>query len=124
MTDIAFNFQVAVNKRNYGSSSQLIDQALREGTIQELVLGLKEIEKAESLITLERRDHIFYYFGMWDIYFAVQIPSTSVLELLQKHAVGDNARTFMVGFIRDLVDTRDNRFDQFCVNIQTIRMLL
>ncbi len=120
MTDIALNFQVAVNERNYASSSQLIDQALREGTIQELVLGLKEIEKAESLLTLERRDHIFYYFGMWDIYFAVQIPSTSVLELLQKHAVGDNARTFMVGFIRDLVDTRDNRFDQFCVNIQTI----
>ena len=120
MKDIALNFQVAVNERNYSTSSQLIDQALGEGTLPDLVLGLEEIEKAVSHITLERRDHIFSYLGMWDIYFAVQIPSINVLELLQKHDARNNAQTFMVDFIRDLIDRQDNRFDQFCVNIQTI----
>lgn len=120
MPDIALNFQVAVNERNYATSSQLIEQALREGTLPDLVLGLEEIEKAVSHITLERRDHIFYYLGMWDIYFAVQVPSIHVLELLQEHAVRDNARAFMVDFFRDIVVKQDSRFDQFCVNIQTI----
>ncbi|OLS30162.1 MAG: hypothetical protein ThorAB25_11590 [Candidatus Thorarchaeota archaeon AB_25] len=120
MPDIALNFQVAVNEGNYSTSSRLIDQALGDGTLLDLVLGLREIEEAASHITLERRDHIFSYLGMWDIYFAVQIPSIDVLELLHKHSVRENARTFMVDFIRDLVDRQDNRFDQFCINIQTI----
>lgn len=120
MTNIALKFQAAVNERNYSDSSQLINQTIKEGTIQELVLGLEEIDKTLSHITLERRDHIFYYLGLWDVYFAVQLPSKDVLGLLHNRDLRENARVFMVEFIRDLVNRNDNRFDQFCVNIQTI----
>lgn len=120
MTDIALSFQDAVTERNYSTSSQLIDQALRGGTILELVLGLEAIEEVGSPTTLELRDHIFYYLGMWDIYFAVQIPSTEIMKLVHRSDIRDRAQTFMVDFNRDILERKDNRFDQFCVNIQTI----
>ncbi|MFW9834521.1 MAG: HEAT repeat domain-containing protein [Candidatus Thorarchaeota archaeon] len=120
MTDIAIDFQVAVEERNYSRSSQLIETASRTNTISDLLLGLEEIESKEQHVTLERRDHIFHYLGMWDIYYAVQIPSIYVLDILQENNVQENPQEFMVDFIRTLLDTKDGRFDQFCINIQTI----
>ncbi|MHA2360279.1 MAG: hypothetical protein ACXAB5_08395 [Candidatus Thorarchaeota archaeon] len=120
MTDIALSFHEAVTMSNYSTSSQLLDQSLRGGSILELVLGLEAIEEVGSPITLELRDHIFYYLGMWDIYFAVQIPSTEVMKLVHRSDIRDKAQTFMVEFNRDILERKDNRFDQFCVNIQTI----
>ncbi|MHA2200664.1 MAG: HEAT repeat domain-containing protein [Candidatus Thorarchaeota archaeon] len=120
MTDIASSFQVAVNERNYSKSSQLIHQVLKEGMLPQLVSGLREIEEKATHITLEQRDHIFYYLGLWDVYYAIQVPSIDVLDLLHRHDVQNNAPQFITDFIRDLVDKKDNRFDQFCVNIQTI----
>ncbi len=117
---MVLSFQVAVNERNYTSSTQIIDQALRDGTLLGLVSGLEEIEKTVPHITLAQRDHIFHYLGLWDIYFAVQMPSRNVLELLEGCAVHEDAQTFMVDFIRGLVDKQDERFDQFCIDIQTI----
>jgi hypothetical protein len=120
LTDIAISFQVAVNERNYSRSSQLFDQVLKEGMLPQIVSGLREIEEKTTRITLERRDHIFYYLGLWDVYYGIQVPSIDILDLLHQHDVQNNAPQFMTNFIRDLVDKKDNRFDQFCVNIRTI----
>jgi len=118
--DLVLAFQAAVSERDYSRSSQMIDGALANGTLQDLVSGLDELEKTQTHITLERRDHIFRYLDMWDIYFAVQISSKDVLHILQINEIRDNPQAFMVDFIRDLLDGRDKRFDQFCINVQTI----
>jgi hypothetical protein len=120
LKDIALDFQVAVEERNYLRSSQLMETASRTNTMSDLILGLEEVEKQEHHITLERRDHIFRYLGMWDIYYAVQIPSIYVLDILHENNIQENPQEFMVDFIRNLLDTKDSRFDQFCINIQTI----
>lgn len=98
----------------------MIDQALKNDALSALIEGLEELEKVAAHITLENRDHIFHYLGMWDIYFAVQIPSLNVLRVLKDRSVRENPQSFMVAFTRDLLVERDRRFDQFCINIQTI----
>ncbi|TFH10776.1 MAG: HEAT repeat domain-containing protein, partial [Candidatus Thorarchaeota archaeon] len=120
MNDIAQSIQKAIAERNYSASSHMFDHALRENSIPDLIEALEEMEEAASLLTLELRDHVFYYLGMWDIYFAVQITSLDVLRILREHNVKQDAPTFMIDFIRNLLDTKDSRFSQFCVNIETI----
>ena len=106
--------------RDYIESSRILDSVLKNGQLSELIHDLEEHEKETSLITLELRDHIFHYLKMWDIYFAVQISSIGILRILEENDVRENPQIFMTDFIRDLFVAHDNRFDQFCVNIQTI----
>jgi hypothetical protein len=93
---------------------------MNKGTILDLVVGLEALEESTSRTTLELRDHIFYFLGMWDIYFAVQIPSLDVLRILDINDVKERAQNFMVHYIRNLLDRKDTKFDQFCVNIESI----
>jgi len=106
--------------RDYNETSGILNSALMNGQLLEIISGLEEFEKETSSITLELRDHIFHYLGMWDIYFAVQISSIDVLRILEDNNIRENPQVFMIDFIRDLFIKNDNRFDQFCVNIQTI----
>ena len=120
MTDIAQSIQKAIAERNYAASTHMLDHALRENSLPDLIVVLEEMEEAAPLLTLELRDHIFYYLGMWDIYFAVQITSIDILRILHEHNVEKDAPIFMIEYIRNLLDTKDNRFSQFCVNVGTI----
>lgn len=120
MTDIAQSFQKAIAERNYAASTHLLDHALRENGLPDLITVLEEMEEAAPLITLELRDHVFYYLGMWDIYYAVQISSIDILRILDEHNVENDASIFMIDYIRNLLETRDDRFSQFCINIETI----
>ena len=109
-----------MEERNYSRSSHLIETASRTNVMSDLILGLEELEKQEHHVTLELRDHVFHYLGIWDIYFSVQIPSIYVLDILREHDVKEDPQSFMVNFVRSLLDSKDSRFDQFCINIQTI----
>ncbi|MFW9980978.1 MAG: hypothetical protein ACFFE3_03550 [Candidatus Thorarchaeota archaeon] len=120
MKDIAIQYQDAVTERDYSTSSLLIEQAMKHDALSDLIAGLETIEESVQHLTLEVRDHVFHTLGLWDIYFAVQMSSIDVLKLLDNQDTCENARIFMVDFIRTLLDRKDKRFDQFCVNIQTI----
>ena len=120
MTDLELEIQKAIAERNYSASANLLDRALHEGSLLKLVTKLEEIEEKASLLTLEIRDHIFHYLGMWDIYFAVQLPSIIVLQLLHENNIEKDAQVFMIDYIRDFLDAEDYRFDQFCVEVETI----
>ena len=114
------DIQKAIAERNYFASSYLLDYALQEGSLHELITKLEEINEAASLLTLEFRDHIFHYLGMWDIYFAVQIPSIVVLKILHESNIEKDAQVFMIDYIRGFLDAEDFRFDQFYVEVETI----
>ncbi|MFW9810071.1 MAG: HEAT repeat domain-containing protein [Candidatus Thorarchaeota archaeon] len=120
MKDLAIRYQDAVAERDYSTSSLLIEQALKQGNITDMARSLETIEGSVHHLTLEVRDHIFHTLGLWDVYFAVQMSSTDVLKLLKDQETRENARIFMVDFIRNLLKRKDKRFDQFCVNIQTV----
>ncbi|MCJ7817337.1 MAG: HEAT repeat domain-containing protein, partial [Candidatus Thorarchaeota archaeon] len=120
MTNSEFDIQKAIAERNYTASMQLFEHAMKKGNISELVREIEQIEEEAPLLTLELRDHIFYFLRMWSIYFAVQIPSIDVLKLLDDNSISKNAPVFMIEFIRNLLDRKDSRFSQFCVNIDTI----
>lgn len=114
------DIQKAIAERNYSASTYLLDDALQEGSLLELITKLEEINEAASLLTLEFRDHIFHYLGMWDIYFAVQIPSIVVLKILHENNIEKDAQVFMIDYIRGFLDAEDFRFDQFYVEVETI----
>jgi len=120
LTDVVQNFKKAIAERNYSGSMHLLDTALHEASILELATKLEEVEQAVPLQTLEFRDHIFYYLNMWDIYFAVQIPSIEVLKLLHENNVVNNSQVFMIDFIRDLLDSENSQFNQYSVDVETI----
>ncbi len=120
MTDLELDIQKAIAERNYSASAYLLDDALQEGSLLGLITKLEEINEAASLLTLEFRDHIFHYLGMWDIYFAVQIPSIVVLKILHENNIEKDAQVFMIDYIRGFLDAEDFRFDQFCVEVETI----
>ncbi|MFW9812746.1 MAG: hypothetical protein ACFFF9_09825 [Candidatus Thorarchaeota archaeon] len=120
MTDIALSLQNAISEGDYATSSRFIDWTMKKGALIDLVSGLEALEEATSHTTLELRDHVFYFLGMWDVYFAVQMSSTDVLKLLSINGVQERAQDFMVHYINNLLDRKDPRFDQFCVNIQTV----
>ncbi len=120
MTDLELDIQKAIAERNFSASAYLLEHALREGSLLELIKKLEEIEQKASLLTLEFRDHIFHYLGMWDIYFAVQLPSINVLQLLHENDIEKDAQVFMIDHIRGLLERGDSKFDQYCVNVETI----
>ena len=120
MTDLELDIQKAIAERNYSASAYLLDYALHEGSLLELTRKLEEIEQKASLLTLEIRDHIFHYLGMWDIYFAVQITSIDVLEILHENNIEKDFQVFLIDYVRGLLDTEDYRFDQYCVDVETI----
>ena len=120
MTDLELDIQKAIAERNYSVSAYLLDNSLQEGSLLELITKLEEINEAASLLTLEFRDHIFHYLGMWDIYFAVQIPSIVVLKILHENNIEKDAQVFMIDYIRGFLDAEDFRFDQFYVEVETI----
>ncbi|MHA1613999.1 MAG: hypothetical protein ACTSYJ_04090, partial [Candidatus Thorarchaeota archaeon] len=96
MTDLELDIQKAIAERNYAASAYLLEHALQEGSLLELIKKLEEINEAASLLTLEFRDHIFHYLGMWDIYFAVQIPTVDVLQILHENNIEQDAPIFMI----------------------------
>ena len=120
MTDLEVDIQKAIAERNYSASAYLFERALQEGSLLKLTKKLEEINEAASLLTLEFRDHIFHYLGMWDIYFAVQIPSIVVLKILHENNIEKDAQVFMIDYIRGFLDAEDFRFDQFYVEVETI----
>jgi len=120
LTDLDIDIQKAIAERNYSASAYLFEHALQEGSLLKLTKKLEESNEAASLLTLEIRDHIFHYLGMWDIYFAVQIPSIDVLKILHENNIEKDAQVFMIDHIRGVLDTEDCRFDQFCVDVETI----
>ncbi|MFW9795151.1 MAG: hypothetical protein ACFFEE_12655, partial [Candidatus Thorarchaeota archaeon] len=100
MKDIAIQYQDAVTERDYSTSSLLIEQAMKHNALSDLITGLETIEESVQHLTLEVRDHVFHTLGLWDIYFAVQMSSIDVLKLLDNQNTRENARIFMVDFIR------------------------
>ncbi|TFG31592.1 hypothetical protein EU528_05895, partial [Candidatus Thorarchaeota archaeon] len=120
LPDIVQSFQKAIAESNFAASTHLLDHVLHEDSLHDLITVLEENEEAAPLLTLEVRDHIFYYLGMWDIYYAVQMTSIDILRILHEHDVKNEPSIFMIDFIRKLLDDRDKRFSQFCINVATI----
>ncbi|MGY5871875.1 MAG: HEAT repeat domain-containing protein [Candidatus Thorarchaeota archaeon] len=120
MKDIVDDLQKAIADGNYHASGHLFDRALKDGCIPELAVALEKVEEDAQLLTLELRDHIFTFLGMRDIYFAVQIPSINVLRILHENNIVNDAQIFMIDFIRNLLESKDTRFAQFCINVETI----
>jgi len=120
LTDLELDIQKAIAERNYAASAYLLEHALQEGSLLELIKKLEEINEAASLLTLEFRDHIFHYLGMWDIYFAVQIPTVDVLQILHENNIEQDAPIFMIDHIRSLLESEDSKLNQFHIDVETI----
>jgi hypothetical protein len=119
VTDLTQEIQHAINDRNFSVSSHLINHMRKAKSITEVTDALESDYNALSYHTLELRDHISYYFGMWDVYFAVQISSLDMLRLL-KEDMSIDPQVFMLEFTRDLLERQDPRFNQFYASVETI----
>jgi hypothetical protein len=120
LIDIAQSIQKAIVERNYAESAKQLDLVIRENHIISLTNGLKAINAKAEHLSLELRDHLFSYLEMWDIYFAVQMTSVDILLTLDENSIQNSPQLFMIEFIKDLTESKDSRFSQFCVNISTI----
>jgi hypothetical protein len=119
VTDLSQEIQHAISDRNFPASSHLLNHVRKANLITEVADTLEEDYNSLSYHTLELRDHISYYLGMWDVYFAVQISSLDMLRLL-KDDMSIDPQTFMIEFTRRLLDSLDPRFDQFYASVETI----
>lgn len=119
MTDLAHELQTAITERNFPASSHLLEHVRKASKIADVAELLENEYDSLSYHTLELRDHVTYYLGMWDVYFAVQISSLDMLRFLSEEAETD-PQIFMVDFVRDLLKNQDPRFDQFYTSVETI----
>jgi len=119
VTDLALELQKAITERNFPASSHLIEHIRKADRIADVTELLEKEYNSLSYHTLELRDHITYFLGMWDVYFAVQISSLDMLRLLSK-GLDTDPQIFMIDFTRNLLDTQDPRFDQFYASVETI----
>ena len=106
-------------ERNFPASSYLLDRARKNNQIADVAKLLEVEYDPYPQHTLELRDHVTYYLGMWDVYFAVQVSSANMLRLLTNH-VGGDVQVFMIDFVKRLLDQRDSRFNQFYASVETI----
>jgi hypothetical protein len=109
----------AILERNFLASRHLLEHARRDGKIVSIADLLEAEYEASQYHTLELRDHVASYLGIWDVYFAVQITSIQMLRLLAENKSAD-AAVFMLGYIRSLLERGDPRFDHFYVSVETI----
>jgi len=119
VTDLALELQKAIAERNFSASSHLLEHVRTGDMIADVTEILENEYNSLSYHTLELRDHIAYYLGMWDVYFAVQISSIDLLRFL-KDDLETDPQDFMVDFARDLLDKQDQHFDQFYTSVETI----
>jgi len=119
VTDLAHELQQAIAERNFPKSSHLLEHIRKSNRIADVTELLEEEYNSISYHTLELRDHITYYLGMWDVYFAVQVSSLDMLRLLTGD-LGTDPQIFMIDFVRDLLNRQDPRVDQFYISVETI----
>ena len=111
--------QKAIAERNFPASSHLLDRARKNNQVVEAADLLEAEYDSNPHHTLELRDHVTFYLGMWDVYFAVQISSANILRLLTDDVERD-VQVFMIDFVKRLLDQRDSRFNQFYASVETI----
>ena len=109
----------AISDRNFPASSRVLDRARKDNQVVEAVDLLEAEYDSSPHHTLELRDHVTYYLGMWDVYFAVQIPPGNMLRLLTDDIERD-VQVSMIHFVKRLLDERDSRFNQFYASVDTI----
>jgi hypothetical protein len=109
----------AILERNFPASRHLLERARREAKMASIADLLEEEYEESQHHTLELRDHVTSYLGIWDVYFAVQLTSIQMLRLLAEDKSAD-AAVFMLNHIRSLLEQGDPLFDQFFVSVETI----
>jgi hypothetical protein len=119
LTGLVDDFRQAVIERNFHSSRHLLERAKRNGQIPLIAKAIEQDYEVSQHHTLEMRDHVTYYLGLWDVYFAVQISSIELLHLIQENGQRD-AAVFMLNFVKALLEENDPRFDQFYVAVEII----
>ena len=120
MTDISKDLHLAIEKKNFAASGQILDKILQEDHIGEVVDYFENLNAEATHFTLELRDHVMYFLGLWDLYFAVKIPSNELLSIMQENYSQDDIDILTMDFIRDLIEKNDERLDQSNIDIEKI----
>ena len=120
MIDIATQLQKAIEQKNFVESNSILKQALLSGKISKISEHFEETSIEAPHNTLELRDHVLQFLGLWDLYFAVQIPSLDLLSIIQESESNSDIGTATMDFIRGLVEENDERLDQSGIYIERL----
>ncbi|TFG32097.1 HEAT repeat domain-containing protein [Candidatus Thorarchaeota archaeon] len=119
MTDLASDLQKAIAERNFFGSSHLLGHIAQKGEVS-ILERFRETDLQNPHQTLELRDHIMKFLGLWELYFAIDIPSYELMKTLQNKPLSSDIQHQTLEYIRELLDERDTRVDQSCINIDSI----
>jgi hypothetical protein len=119
LTELVTDLKQAIIEHNFPASRHLLERARKDGQIESIAEVLEREYEAGQHHTLELRDHVTSYLGIWDVYFAVQVSSIEMLRLL-KEGESDDVAVFMLDYTRSLLEHGDSRFNQFYVSIEAI----
>jgi hypothetical protein len=119
LKELVTDLKQAIIERNFPASRHLLEHARRGDKMASIADLLEEEYEESQYHTLELRDHVTSYLGIWDVYFAVQLTSIQMLRLLAENKSAD-AVVFMLDYTRSLLERGDPLFDQFFVSVETI----
>lgn len=120
MTKIIDDIQIALEEHNFPVSNHLLNHVLQKNLVSEIMEALERQYNESVHQTLQFRDHILYFLGMWDVYFAIQISSFDLFRELKHLDRREDVVPFMLEFVRNLQERNDLRFDQFSLNVEKI----
>jgi len=117
LIDTATKLRKAIEQKNFAASSSILKQVLLSGKASKISEHFKETDIETSHNTLELRDHVLQFLGLWDLYFAIQVSSFNLLSIIQVNGSESDIGIATMNFIRGLVDRNDERLDQSGIDI-------
>ena len=101
MKDGAKELHDAILQKNYSASSRLLKQIMQEEDVHSVSSYFEGLSDDGLHQTLELRDHVLYFLGLWELYFAVQIPSLKLLTLFQKRGYLNDFEIHSIDVVRE-----------------------
>ncbi|MGD9397950.1 MAG: HEAT repeat domain-containing protein [Candidatus Thorarchaeota archaeon] len=124
MTESVAALLISLDYGDYVSAFSFLDNMLASGQAEQLSKKLErviELDGRFSQYQLKFRDLIAEYLGFGGIYFGLQIPSYSILEMVSGARSRVDAQALLVDIVLELVEKGDSQVNYSLIEIETLK---
>lgn len=120
MTNVGTELHDAIQAKNYSASSTLLNKIIEDNLVDKVAVQFGEQDTQDSHPTLEFRDHALYFMGLWELYFAIEIPSIELLVDIQERRNENDTEIVSIELIREWIEDNDARLNQSFIDLEAI----
>ncbi len=124
VTESVAAFLISIDYGDYVAAFSFLDNMLASGQAEQFSVKLERIIELDgrfSQYQLKFRDLIADYLGFGGIYFGLQIPSYSILEMVSSARSQVEAQAMLLDIVLELVEKGDSQINHSLIEVETLK---